>query len=325
MELLSAPFHAELAEGPAGGAAWWVKADDGVRIRVAHWPVASGTVSKGTVLMFPGRTEYIEKYGRTAADLAARGYGTVSIDWRGQGLADRLLTDARTGHVVEFTDYQRDIAAMMALIDQLDLPRPLFLIGHSMGGCIGLRAVMDGLDVNACAFTGPMWGIRLAPPMRPAAWALSWASRRAGFAHVLAPGTTPEPYVIEEPFEGNNLTRDLDGYAFMQKHIAAEPGFILGGPSLQWLHTSLQETLALSRRPSPDLPCVTFLGTDEQIVDTKRIHTRMAAWPKGELVMMPDCKHEVLMDTRAVRTQIADTLAELFGANQDKAAVTLSA
>ena len=91
MDLAPAPFHADLAEGPAGARAHWVHTSDGLRIRLGHFPAEE---PRGTVLLFPGRTEYIEKYGRTASDLAAGGYDTLCIDWRGQGLADRLLDAA---------------------------------------------------------------------------------------------------------------------------------------------------------------------------------------------------------------------------------------
>ena len=60
----------------------------GVRIRVGLWHRQGPA---GTVLLFPGRTEYVEKYGRTARLLAARGLATLVIDWRGQGIADRLV------------------------------------------------------------------------------------------------------------------------------------------------------------------------------------------------------------------------------------------
>ena len=42
-----------------------MQADDGVTLRLAHWPAASD--SRGGVLLFPGRTEYIEKYSGIAA------------------------------------------------------------------------------------------------------------------------------------------------------------------------------------------------------------------------------------------------------------------
>jgi len=82
-----APLRNDLAEGPQGGSAVWVSAADGVRLRVGGWPAGSG----GTVLLFTGRTEYIEKYGRIAGLLAewdlawqpstgaARGWPTGSL------------------------------------------------------------------------------------------------------------------------------------------------------------------------------------------------------------------------------------------------------
>ena len=111
----------------------------------------------------------------------------------GQGLADRLLADRRVGHVGRFTDYQMDVAAMVKAARALDLPQPYYLLAHSMGGCIGLRALMEDLPVAACAFTGPMWGIQMASTTRPAAWALSWSSARLGFGHHLAPAPRRKP------------------------------------------------------------------------------------------------------------------------------------
>jgi len=95
--LSKAPLYEDVSEGPDDAAAYWMACADGVRIRVAVWGADVGT--RGTVLLFPGRTEYIEKYGRTAAEFAARGYATLVIDWRGQGLSDRLLEDTALGHV----------------------------------------------------------------------------------------------------------------------------------------------------------------------------------------------------------------------------------
>ena len=119
----AAPLFESLAEGPDDGRAFWCRAEDGVRLRTAVWPGGD----KGTVLLFPGRTEYIEKYGRAACDLLKRGYTTVTIDWRGQGLSDRPLADLLTGHVHEFVDYQKDVRAMVLLAEALDLPRPFHL------------------------------------------------------------------------------------------------------------------------------------------------------------------------------------------------------
>ena len=316
MALEPAPFHAEVAHGPEGGAAFWLGTADGVRIRAGHWPCED---ARGTVLLFPGRTEYVEKYGMTAAAFAGHGFGMVAVDWRGQGLADRLLPDPRIGHVRHFKDYQHDVRAVLDMARKLDLPRPWYLIGHSMGGAIGLRAVMDGIpEVHACAFTGPMWGIRMNPVLRPIAWGLYYASGWTGQDHRLSPSTRAESYVLAEPFESNGLTTDPDVYAMMQRQVSADPGLVLGGPSLRWLGEALGEAEALARRPSPDLPCITFVGSDEAIVEIDAMRTRMNAWPGGRLEIMPESRHEVLMERAEIREAVVAQIAELFTAAAER-------
>lgn len=308
-----APFFADVADGPDDGQAWWLTADDGVNLRIGLW---NQTAEKGTVLLFPGRTEYIEKYGRAATELAACGYATLVIDWRGQGLAGRLAEDAMSGHVLHFSDYQRDVAAMIEAAHKLDLPQPWHLLAHSMGGCIGLRAVLQGLPVQSCAFSAPMWGIQMAEALRPVAWSLSWAVRQFGMGHIYAPGTASDSYVLTEPFETNKLTTDPDMYQYMIDQTLAHPELGLGGPSLHWLHEALVETRALAGEPSPDLPCLTVLGSDEQIVDTARIHERIKGWPSAQLETIQSGRHEVLMETPEDRSYVFRKLCHFFSDTQ---------
>ncbi|SMY08692.1 alpha/beta hydrolase [Flavimaricola marinus] len=305
----SAPYFADLTDAPQDGRAVWLTADDGVRIRVGQW---GADAPNGTVLMFPGRSEYVEKYGHLAKAMRERGYATVSIDWRGQGLADRLQPNPLLGHVDHFSDYQRDVAAVMAHVRAAGLPEPYYLLAHSMGGAIGLRAIYNGLPVEACAFTAPMWGIQMSPALRPVAWTLSSVSKPLRFSHVFAPGRVPEPYVLQSGFENNTLTSDPEMFRQMQDHLHAQPALGLGGPSLNWLNEALIETRALAARPSPDLACLTFLGSKEAIVDVARIRDRMTRWPGGELIMFEGAQHEVLIETPEVRTAIFDALAKLF-------------
>jgi len=307
-----APFFADVAQAPDGVSARWLKAPDGVRIRAAFWRGGD----KGTVLLFPGRTEYVEKYGPAAGEFAARGYAMLTVDWRGQGLADRLLPDRATGHVGRFQDYQKDIAALVDLAAREGLPRPYFLVAHSMGGAIGLRALYGGLAVRAVAFSAPMWGIRIHPALRPAAWVLSTAGRGLGQGQRYAPGTTPVTYVAEAPYDDNVLTTDPTMYAFMQTQVRDHPDLALGGPSLHWLNEALRECFELRHRPSPYVPCLTALGSRERVVDTRPIQVRMARWPDGRLDLVPEAEHEVMMETPAIRRHFYDTAGRLFDANR---------
>ncbi len=307
----AAPFYGDVCGAPPGGQVFWRRASDGVRLRIGAWPRGD----KGSVLLFTGRTEYIEKYGDTARDLAEMGYGMITLDWRGQGLSDRLLKDRAVGHVHRFTDFQHDVAALMVAAQELEMPRPYYLVSHSMGGAIALRALINGLEVQAAVFSAPMWGLLLSPLVRPIAWTLATASGWFGLRHLYAPGTGPVTYVAAAPFENNLLTTDPERYAMMQHQVATHPDLALAGPSLGWLHESLHEIRVLRALPSPEVPTLTFLGTHERIVDTKAVVARMQDWPDGRLEMIPGSEHEVLMEKPATRAHAYALMDKLFQAN----------
>lgn len=304
-----APFHAAIADGPEGGFARWLQATDGTQIRVGLWPKEG---AKGTVFLLPGRTEYIEKYGRAATDLAQRGYATLSIDWRGQGLADRRLDDPLVGHVNDFAEYQLDMQAVLAFARSENLPQPWFMIAHSMAGCIGLRTLMDAHPFKAAAFSAPMWGILMSGWMRPMAVALATASRWLKFDDRYVPGAKEVTYVLSCPFVGNTLTTDPEMWDYMRQQAMACPELTLAGPSLGWLQAALTECHALSLMRAPDLAVVTALGLQERIVDVGPVHARMAIWPKGKLSLYPAAEHEVIMERPATRERFFDEACALF-------------
>ena len=306
-----APFYAEVADGPPGGRAVWLQAADGLRLRAAFWPKEG---AKGTVLLLPGRTEYIEKYGRAATDLAARFYATATLDWRGQGLSDRAFADRMVGHVGDFAEYQLDFAALVAGCDAAGMPKPYFLMAHSMGGCIGLRALIRGAPVRAAAFSAPMWGILIAAWMRPVALVLSTASRWFSFDHRYAPGTGASTYVIDAPFAGNTLTSDPAMWDFMKQQALAHPDLVLGGPSLGWLKAALIECQALSLTAAPKLPVYCALGMAEKVVDTGPVHLRMANWPGADFDLVEGAEHEVMMERPQTRARFFDRATALFDA-----------
>lgn len=312
MTLTDAPYYTDICQEDDTGTAFWSSTSDGTRVRIAVW---AKDAPKGTVLLFPGRTEYVEKYAQAAADFEQRGYCTISIDWRGQGLADRLIDDPMVGHVDKFGDYQLDVAALVAAAKDLDLPKPYYLVGHSMGGAIGLRALHNDLPVKAAVFTGPMWGIHIAPHVRPFAWVMSHLMPVIGMGNKNPPGTTLESYVQTAPFKDNMLTTDEKMFEMMQNQIGKYPALGLGGPSYIWLREALGETAALAACPAPDIPTLTFLGTNERIVDVPAIHKRMNSWSGGTLDVVERGEHEIMMEAPEMRNAAFDKMAALFGTN----------
>jgi lysophospholipase len=306
-----APFHAGVADAPPGGVAVWVQAG-AARIRLASWKAGE----KGTVLLLPGRTECIEKYGRAAGDLVARGFSVITIDWRGQGLADRALPDRLMGHVGDFAEYQQDLDAMLAEAARLDLPRPWYMVAHSMGGCIGLRGLMRGLPVAAAVFSAPMWGIAMTPWQKPLAAVVSSVARPLGLNARYAPSTGPAVYLTTAPFAGNVLTTDREMWDYMRRQVVEVPELALAGPSIGWVSAALAECAALAALPAPRVPAVCALGTAEKVVATAPVHLRMAGWKKGELDLYPGAEHEIMMEGPAVRKRFFDRAAALFEATR---------
>lgn len=304
-----APFFDDAAGGPAGGAAHWLCSDDGVRIRVGHW---THDGAKGTALFFPGRNECVEKYGYAAGEMRKRGFAAIAVDWRGQGLADRLLADPALGHVEEFSDYQRDVAAVVAHVRALGLPEPYHVVGHSMGGCIALRALHNGLPVASTAFTAPMWGISMPSYLRPFAWGQTGLSRMLGIGRRIAHSQSPAPYIKSTTLEENVLTTDPEMFAYLVDQVDSHPELVIGGPTTHWIGEALRETRHLSRLPSPGYPSITFLGTEESTVDPARIKDRMARWPNGRLVILQDARHEVMIETPLIRDKLFDELSLHF-------------
>jgi len=305
-----AVFHADLADGPPGGHAWEVAAEDGTRLRIATW--AAG--DRGTVLIFPGRNEHVEKYGRVARDLASRGWSSAAIDWRGQGHSDRAPGAGILGHVDSFADYQKDVAALLAAARDAGLPDPLHLLAHSMGGTIGLRALALGLPVRAAAFSAPMWGLSIAAWLRPFAHGLSAVGRRAGLGLREVPVGRRESYLAVTPFDANALTSDRATYDWMVAQALRDPRLALGRPTLQWLHGALAELAALRRLPPPPVPVLVGLAAGETIVDNAAILRLARAWPGARIETYPGARHELLMERPAIRDRFLDALDETFAA-----------
>lgn len=302
------------ADGPPGGRAVWLRTDDRVRIRAALWPQPAG--GRGTVLVMPGRTEWIEKYGITAAALAARGWGTLTVDWRGQGLADRAQADPLKGHIGAFAEFQSDLRAVLGYAAAQGLG-PMPWLAHSMGGAIAFRGLVNGLRPPAVAFSAPMWGLSTPEGTRRALTVLAGLARPLGLDGGYTPTTGPAYGLGSMGFDLNTLTRDRAMFDRMKNQLAADARLGLGGPTLRWMGAALAEMAALARAPSPPVPALIGLGGAEKIVSPQAIRARAARWPGVELAEYPGAEHELLMELPAVRDDLLDRATRLFAARAE--------
>ncbi|WP_404539965.1 alpha/beta hydrolase [Dyella agri] len=112
----------------------WLEMPDGQRLRLRDWPLSQ---ARGSVLIVHGLGEHAGRYAKLARWFNALGYAVRAYDQRGHGQSpgprgvlghpDDLLADLSVVHA----DYARALGTA-----------PL-LLGHSMGGLVALRTVLD--------------------------------------------------------------------------------------------------------------------------------------------------------------------------------------
>lgn len=307
-----APFYTLPGDPLPSVRCFWLRTEDGMRLRAGLWRAGQPI---GTVLLFTGRTEYLEKYARVAVDLNEAGYDVLAIDWRGQGLSDRLQANPAPGHIEDFADYQRDVVEMVIAAQELGLPEPWHMLAHSMGGTIGMAALMGGLPVHSAVFSAPMLGINLRGLPEGLALALAGLMMRLGRGGHPAPGSGGnDSFVLTDPFRNNLLTGDGPRWGRIVAETASWPEIALGGATNAWVHAALLECRRLAALPAPDLPALIALGGQERVVSAAAIRARAAAWPGARLLELPDCQHEPMMERDTIRDSFLQAATAHFRA-----------
>lgn len=288
---------------PDNGLAGVVKTPDGISLRYGRWEPPPGR--KGTVVILQGRAEFIEKYFETVRDLRTRGFAVATFDWRGQGLSDRALDDRRKGYVRNFAQYAMDLDTIMEQVVLPDCPPPYFVLGHSMGGAVAIRACHDGRRwFERVVLSAPMLAL---PPRRfagmavPMARAMRWIGRGGSYI----PGGDQQPTGPED-FIGNVLTSDPVRFARNLAILAEEPDLVLGPPTIAWADAALRQMRDFSN-PSYAArirqPMLLVAAGYDQVVWTPAIEDFGMYLLAGRHLILPGARHEILQEQDQFRAQ----------------------
>jgi lysophospholipase len=288
---------------PPGAAVYVLNASDGVSLRMAHFKSQKPVV--GTVALLQGRAEFIEKYFETIGQLLDRGFEVVTIDWRGQGGSARDLANPRKGHIDDFDQYQRDIAALVTRMTRLECPKPWFAVAHSMGGAVLLEYVHGGGDAfRRLAVSAPMLDVHGLRFPRGARW-LANTLDMLGLGAMYIPGGG-DASLVELPFEGNILTSDPLRLARNAAVLAKEPALAIGDPTIGWTNSAFRQ---MARFQQPDytfnwrMPVLIFMSGQERLVSNVAIERFAQRLDLAQLVTIPGARHEVMMERDELRAQ----------------------
>ncbi len=280
------------------------------------------------MIVLGGRSEFIEKYFEVIGDLHARGFAAASLDWRGQGLSARMLSERRLGHIDDFSVYRADLDHFIETHVRPRSPGPYYLVAHSMGGVPTLQLLADGDDRFAAAlFSAPMTRLFSHPVKRIGVRALAGAASRLGAARRPVPGVRE----FSLAFEGNVLTSDRKRHARFRELQEVAPEATIREPTFGWLKAAMaamDDLRAPGRFDGLRTPIlIVSAGADELVRASD--HPVIAA--RNNLIAcrtIDGALHEILMERDAVRDQwwaAADAfLADHASTRQDRPATASS-
>ena len=259
-----------------------IKTPDGAELRFARWAPPAGR--KGTVCVFTGRGEQIEKYFETVRDLRDRGFAVAMIDWRGQGHSSRRLRDPRKGYVRDFSDFEVDVETFVQQVVLPDCPPPHFALAHSMGGAVMLRV----------AHAGKRWFDRmvLTAPM------IDLPGHRTGFA------ARALLRVLRLAGQGGRYIPVR--YARNAAILDEDPTLGIGSPTVAWADTAFKAMRGFRASNYPSQirqPILMLAASNDTIVSTAAIEEFAYHLRAGSHLVIAGSKHEILQEQDRYRAQ----------------------
>ncbi len=263
-----------------------------------HYGFVSPPDPKAVVVCLSGLSEFSEKYFEVAHDMVGRGYAFWIMDWQYQGRSSRLGAVPQRRHSDGF---ETDVSDLLKFVNYIVKTngRPLIMLGHSMGGNIGLRFLAQHPDVFSCAaFSSPFLGI----------FSLSI------FSKLLLRVLTPiMPFIKTRYVFGSTdwreAARKADGFDIFSCDPVRdrvhnywsknESVLQVGGPTFGWIRHALKSCTLLSRKQvleSIKIPVLIATAGKEMIVDNSAIRAAAAHIPQAQLLEIKGARHEIFME-----------------------------
>lgn len=283
----------------------------GLNIRF-HYSINRG--AKKTIVILPGRAEPAIKYAEVLYDLRAPDVNFFVIDHQGQGESDRILDDSHKGHVLHFQNYVEDLRFFMT---KVVIPQTQgserFLLAHSMGGTIGVHYLASHPGVfKKVVLSAPMLKLNTRPYAEIVAKIYSLFLMKSGKGAEYAPDKGP--YVAEEDtFEKNLVTHSRERFEVNKSLFRDYPFLTVGGPTVQWVHSSLKATSRIQNLGKKiKIPILILQSGNDEYVKNERQNSFCKKAFDCQRVIYPQAFHEILMEKDVVRSDAMKRLQFFF-------------
>jgi len=271
---------------------------DGGNLRGALFPAPN---ARATVIVLTGRSEFIEKYFEVILNLRRRGLSAAIMDWRGQGLSERLLPVHEKGHIPDFGVFKSDLRVFMSQIVKPALPGPYLILAHSMGGVPALQTLADGDETyRAAILCAPMTRLYDGLFRRVGVRLVAEAASRIGLSRAAIAGVKEHSMA----FEGNFLTTDRARHARFRELQAAAPNATIREPTYGWVRAATEAMDDLHRKGrylNLKTPTLIVSAENDHFVRTSDHRWIAAQSALIENAVIDGALHEILMERDALR------------------------
>ncbi len=235
---------------------------------------------KAAVVIAHGASEHSGRYGWVGEQLNARGYAAHALDHRGHGKSGKGAYVDRIRHAVE------DLDRLVRLAAERHPGKPVFLLGHSFGGCLAIEYAFAHQDrLAGLLLSAPLAALEAAPlPLRMAAHALSAVAPKVGVYAVDSSAVSTDPQVVRD-YDADPLNHHGKIPARTIAEIASAVGGFAGRA-----HTI---TVPLLVMHSPDDRITLFAGS-------RMVHDGAASTDKA-FISYDGLAHEILNEPERQR------------------------
>ncbi|MBN1388250.1 MAG: lysophospholipase [Bacteroidales bacterium] len=115
--------------------------------------------ARACIIMIHGLGDHIYRYRSMAEFFNGESYSLIGVDLPGHG-----RSPGKRGHIRNFAQYNGIISSMVFWIREREEDLPLLLYGHSFGGTIALKYILEDNNIERGIISSPWLKLSFEPP-----------------------------------------------------------------------------------------------------------------------------------------------------------------